>query len=518
MNSNAVLGGVVATCLVAGIVGYGLLTRGTDVIAVTANAPGDTSVQTQEAPDEAASVPAVPPAEVPVQPAAAEIAAAAPEAQTTPEMPRAPEALLPEMGLVRVDAQGGALVAGTGSALAEVTVRLDGVAIASARTDRSGGFVTMFDLPLSVEPQLLTLEMETADGGVARAAESVIVAPARPEPARPGALPVAERDTARPAQEQEVAQQAEIPQAGPEPRVETAQGTDPALATPSDLPSVAAGNTFAARTEPADPVELASVAQTGTAPLPGTAPSDTPRAGNDRTASERATPPAPATPERTVAPEPTARPETATEIAAASPVPGGDAPEIAAREASPPEAPAAAPRLIRTGPQGLSVIPPTTAAQPEVTQALGIEVIAYDAVGDVQLAGRAQTDAELRIYLNNQAVQTVRVGPDGKWSAPLNEVASGVYTLRIDEVDAQGAVTARVETPFQRTAPEIAAQARRDGATAITVQTGFTLWALSEGYFGDGVQYVQLFEANRDQIRDPDLIYPGQVFRLPEVE
>ena len=28
--------------------------------------------------------------------------------------------------------------------------------------------------------------------------------------------------------------------------------------------------------------------------------------------------------------------------------------------------------------------------------------------------------------------------------------------------------------------------------------------------------YVQVFEANRDKIRDPDLIYPGQVFAVPE--
>jgi nucleoid-associated protein YgaU len=32
---------------------------------------------------------------------------------------------------------------------------------------------------------------------------------------------------------------------------------------------------------------------------------------------------------------------------------------------------------------------------------------------------------------------------------------------------------------------------------------------------GSGFDYVQIFNANRDQIRDPDLIYPGQVFTIP---
>jgi nucleoid-associated protein YgaU len=50
---------------------------------------------------------------------------------------------------------------------------------------------------------------------------------------------------------------------------------------------------------------------------------------------------------------------------------------------------------------------------------------------------------------------------------------------------------------------------------SVTVQPGFTLWAIAEGQYGDGVLYVQVFEANRGQIRDPDLIYPGQVFTLP---
>jgi nucleoid-associated protein YgaU len=50
----------------------------------------------------------------------------------------------------------------------------------------------------------------------------------------------------------------------------------------------------------------------------------------------------------------------------------------------------------------------------------------------------------------------------------------------------------------------------------ITVQPGFTLWAIARDTYGDGVLYVQVFEANRDKIKDPDLIYPGQVFTVPQ--
>lgn len=51
--------------------------------------------------------------------------------------------------------------------------------------------------------------------------------------------------------------------------------------------------------------------------------------------------------------------------------------------------------------------------------------------------------------------------------------------------------------------------------TAVTVQPGNTLWAIARENYGEGILYVRLYEANRDRIRDPDLIYPGQVFDIP---
>jgi nucleoid-associated protein YgaU len=50
---------------------------------------------------------------------------------------------------------------------------------------------------------------------------------------------------------------------------------------------------------------------------------------------------------------------------------------------------------------------------------------------------------------------------------------------------------------------------------SITVQPGFTLWGIAQKELGDGVLYVQVFEANREKIKNPDLIYPGQVFSMP---
>ncbi|MDA1238416.1 MAG: LysM peptidoglycan-binding domain-containing protein, partial [Proteobacteria bacterium] len=42
-----------------------------------------------------------------------------------------------------------------------------------------------------------------------------------------------------------------------------------------------------------------------------------------------------------------------------------------------------------------------------------------------------------------------------------------------------------------------------------------TLWAIAREKYGSGFQYVRVYNANRDLIKNPDLIYPGQVLTIP---
>jgi len=51
-----------------------------------------------------------------------------------------------------------------------------------------------------------------------------------------------------------------------------------------------------------------------------------------------------------------------------------------------------------------------------------------------------------------------------------------------------------------------------------TVQKGDSLWKIAERHYGDGSQWRRIYEANRDQIKDPDLIHPGQTFAIPAAE
>ncbi len=163
------------------------------------------------------------------------------------------------------------------------------------------------------------------------------------------------------------------------------------------------------------------------------------------------------------------------------------------------------------------------ASKPELIDNIALDTITYDTKGEVILAGRAVTDGFVQVYLDNKPITTSRITADGDWSIDLPDVDTGVYTLRVDEIDDDGNVQSRIETPFKREERSAVAAIMAIDTSASgfdvavrTVQPGATLWAIAEEQFGDGIMYVAVFEANRDQIRNPDLIYPGQVFRLPQ--
>lgn len=156
---------------------------------------------------------------------------------------------------------------------------------------------------------------------------------------------------------------------------------------------------------------------------------------------------------------------------------------------------------------------------------VSVDAISYDLDGRVIVSGRGKPAHGVRVYLNNEPVAETQTGDRGRWEVRLDDVAPGVYTMRVDLLGADGAVAARIETPFKREEPQaVAAVMARDtdapefsGVAVRTVQPGNTLWAISQERYGRGILYVHIFDANRNQIRDPDLIYPGQLFLLPEL-
>lgn len=150
--------------------------------------------------------------------------------------------------------------------------------------------------------------------------------------------------------------------------------------------------------------------------------------------------------------------------------------------------------------------------------------------GGFVVRGGASPNATVRLYLSGAYVGDAKTGADGHWSLTVQHgMTPGAYTMRADEINpADAAVLARAEAPFDypRTQPGRASAAPASSAADIVVDSvrtahvepGNTLWGLSQTFYGDGSRYQLIFAANTGQIRNPDLIYPGQTFVVPKPE
>ena len=173
-----------------------------------------------------------------------------------------------------------------------------------------------------------------------------------------------------------------------------------------------------------------------------------------------------------------------------------------------------APLAVETQREGLSAS--RVLQQPEDAglrdQTLLLNAVDYDADGFVVVSGRSQPGARVVVYLDEEPLGSVVADANGHWQlAPDTPVASGLHRLRVDQVGDSGDVLARVATLFSRA--ELAGGFPED--RFVIVQPGNSLWRIARRTYGQGVRYSVIFQANSDQIVDPDLIFPGQIFLVP---
>ncbi|MEY8117592.1 LysM peptidoglycan-binding domain-containing protein [Falsihalocynthiibacter sp. BN13B15] len=428
-----------------------------------------------------------------------EIAPAVPE-------PLADQGLAPPtFDVVRVDADGNALVAGRGVAGQEIAILVDGEEVARAQADGAGNFVSLFTINLTSAAKVVSLLQGSGASSVA-SVDTVILAP--PE------APVV------------VAEATQTPAPSPEKEPQNAQeAVDPSQET-TNLSTTEGTTQSTQLVVPAESVEVAKVQiEEEKVPLSSAQAAATPAVPEEDVAEAALEGVAQVdTAQTSVVPDsaPTAIEAAGIEEAVSQTI---ETQELNTQTASqtPAEAVAEpvaqAPAILLATEEGVKVLQTSGAS---AIKNIAIDAITYATTGDVQVTGRGKAGEFVRLYLDNKSVGEGEIASDGAWSFDLEQISAGLYTLRADQVDTAGKVSARVETPFQREAPELLAQtapsAPESGVAtvkAVTVQPGNTLWGIAKASYGDGVLYVRVFEANKDAIRNPDLIYPGQVFTVP---
>lgn len=394
-------------------------------------------------------------AEAPKAEAAAE---PAPEVKAEDPAAAAPEPVAapvpPSFDVVRVEPDGSATVAGSAAADASVSLRVDGAEVANVKADGQGKFAALFTLAASDAPRLLSLVMVLADGTEVAAPDTVALAPTKP-------VEVAAAEPEAPAAVLLTDEGAQVlqPATDTPPEVLANVSVDTITYTPEGAVQLGGhGQADAFVRLYLDQAEVATV-QIGAGGLWTTTLADIAAGIYTLRVDQIGT-----DGKVTSRFETPFKRETLEALAAAS-------------------APAAEPAVTETA-----------AAEPAATETAVTEPAAPETAA-----------AEPAAATEPVASETVAAEPAAPEPATA-ETASAEPAAAAPAVEPAATETAAAE-PAAPPAP-----------VTITVQPGFTLWGIAEQNFGDGVAYVQVFEANKDKIRDPDLIYPGQVFTIPAVE
>jgi hypothetical protein len=381
--------------------------------------------------------------------------------------------ILPEMTQRRFEPDGAFLVSGTAAPQQPLSVMIDGLEVKRVDVGADGTFLVIGFLGFSDSPRIMTLVGDP--DGAALVAERTFIFDANPAPV------VAQDPVAIDTTTVDSAVDGEPP---------TIEITENHQDTPEPAPVVAKDSVVTEATT----VESAVDGEPLTIEI---------------TENNQDTP------------EPAPTQDTAAPAAAVDTVGVAQAVDTAIPDAAP-----ATPAILAISGDGIEIVQPAMPADtpPEVMSNVALDTITYDPQGEVVLQGRALGQGFVQVYVDNMPVSRLPVDAQGRWRGDLPDVDTGVYTLRIDEIDSAGDVVSRIETPFLREDPAaiVETMAAEVGSPEFsiatrTIQPGNTLWAIAEERYGSGVLYVNVFEANKDRIRDPDLIYPGQVFLMPEV-
>lgn len=238
-------------------------------------------------------------------------------------------------------------------------------------------------------------------------------------------------------------------------------------------------------------------------------------------------------------------------VVLSNPEPPASEPQVAQNTSKEPEAPANTETPVQPVPQQQANATPEAPVQPAPRPE--IKIVSVEAEnGKLFVSGQSAPGATVRLYLNDTLIAPGGAGGDGKVSFSIGSgVRPGDYRIRLDDVDpVSGQVKSRAEVGFNvpvhvaaqpdlptapapATAPDASAQAQIAQKPATDAQVaaagtvvipnintaiiskGDNLWRISQRIYGAGYRYTVIYGANKDQIRNPNLIYPGQVFVLP---
>lgn len=138
------------------------------------------------------------------------------------------------------------------------------------------------------------------------------------------------------------------------------------------------------------------------------------------------------------------------------------------------------------------------------------------------IAGQVENGETVRVYINDELIGTENGNEQNRFliEKPY-KLEPGEHTVRADVIDKNnGKVIQRAEVKLVHEVENKQNNNNQNtietGTHLISIKKGDTLWHIAKKTYGTGFRYTTIYNANKDQIVDPDWIYIGQVFKIPE--
>ncbi|MGA7324078.1 MAG: LysM peptidoglycan-binding domain-containing protein [Rhodomicrobium sp.] len=187
---------------------------------------------------------------------------------------------------------------------------------------------------------------------------------------------------------------------------------------------------------------------------------------------------------------------------------------------------------------------PVKIAPAPASPALGaptFDVVSADEGGTLVAAGKGPEGSIISLQNGMQILGQAKVDDNGEWVMMVEHLPPGKYNLSLLATTPEGKVSiAGARTlPLTVAPPKVASNTATEPGTVAsnaqlgakrpvqeaasvpnptgvaTVKHGDSLWKIARDHYKDGTRYFEIVQANKAQIRNPNLIYPDQQFAIP---
>jgi len=142
-----------------------------------------------------------------------------------------------------------------------------------------------------------------------------------------------------------------------------------------------------------------------------------------------------------------------------------------------------------------------------------VDSIFFNELGNVAIQGKANFGSYIDLYIDNIIIKKLSISSEPEWKFNSLKVFDfGHHRLKVILRSRDNNVLKKIELPFMRVKiPE--GMLPED---YVIIKPGDMLWSISYRIYGNPFKYVEIYNENKDQISNPDLIFPGQIFALPK--